>query len=59
MSLSGVMEYVKHKLDPKLLHIRRIGPGVYERPKVTSRRLSGKRERRLLRGTKEQAARCA
>ena len=57
MSVSGVMEYVKHKLDPKLLHkeIR----GVNERPKVTSRRLSGKRERRLLRGTKEQAARCA
>ena len=57
MSASGVMEYVKHKLDPKLLHkeIR----GVCERPKVTSGRLSGKRERRLLRGTKEQAARCA
>ena len=57
MSLSGVMEYVKHKLDLKVLH--KENRGVYERPKVTSRRLSGKRERRLLRGTKEQAARCA
>ena len=57
MSLSGVMEYVKPKVDQKVLH--KENRGVYERPKVTSRRLSGKRERRLLRGTKEQAARCA
>ena len=57
MSVSGAMEYVKQKLDPKLLH--KENRGVDERPKVTSRRLSGKRERRLLRGTKEQEARCA
>ena len=40
MSVSGVMEYVKHKLDPKLLH--KENKGVYERPKVTSGRLSEK-----------------